>query len=265
VSPTAPAARPRYGIVCACDVDDLDAVTRLVEAVDGIDGVTGYKIGSLLSLRFGLAAVVRAFRTLTQKTLLYDHQKAGLDIPSMARDYVAACHDAGVDALILFPLGGPRALEAFVGETLRGKLTPVVGGALPLPDYFVRDGGYVAADALARIVDRAWALGARDFIVPATDGRVIRRHARSLHARGGGRLFLPGIGPLGGELQEALAAAKETSAYAIIGRAIYAAADPTAAARRFAAEALALNHAATASTPSIETHGRPAIRGAVRR
>lgn len=258
MSRTATAASPNYGIVCACDVDDLDAVARLLDAVDGIEGVTGYKIGSLLSLRYGLAAVARAFRKITTKTLLYDHQKAGLDIPSMAAEYVGACRDAGVDALILFPLGGPRALEAFVGETLRARLTPVVGGALPLPDYFARGGGYVVADALDRIVDRAWALGARDFIVPATAPRLIERQARRLRERDGGRLFLPGIGPLGGEIRRALAATKGTSAYAIIGRAIYASPDPSAAARRFAGEALTFDHAATAPT------GAPSIRKRVR-
>ncbi len=232
--------RQRRGIVCACDVDDLDAVTRLVEAIDPVEGVVGYKLGSLLTLRHGLAAVVRAFRKVTPKLLLYDHQKAGLDIPSMAAEYVSVCRDAGVDALILFPLGGPSAVDAFVGKTLAAGLRPVVGGALPLPDYLVRGGGYVVPSALARITERAYALGARDFIVPATDVDTIQRQARLLTARGGGRLFLPGIGPLGGEIAKAFAATRGLSSYAVVGRAIYAASDPQEAARRLAGEALAV-------------------------
>ena len=72
----------RRGIVCACDVSTLDALARLVESVDGVDGLVGYKLGSLLVLRHGLVDVVRAVRKLTAKAVLYDHQKAGLDMAS---------------------------------------------------------------------------------------------------------------------------------------------------------------------------------------
>lgn len=231
--------RHRHGIVCACDVDDLDGVSRLVEAIDPVEGLVGYKLGSLLALRYGLATAVKTFRRATTKTLFYDHQKAGLDIPSMAAEYVSVCRDVGVDALILFPLGGPGALDAFVGATLKAGLVPVVGGALPLKDYLVSGGGYVASSALARIIDRAFALGARDFIVPATDVAAIRRQAVKLSAKGSVRLFLPGIGPLGGDVGKAFAAAPGVMTYAIVGRAIYAAPDPGDAVRRLAAEALA--------------------------
>ena len=93
-----------HGVVCACDLDRLDDVVRLVEAIDPVDGLAGYKLGSLLTLRHGLVEVVRRLRAVTAKALLYDHQKAGLDIPSMAAPYAAACREAGVDALVLFPL-----------------------------------------------------------------------------------------------------------------------------------------------------------------
>ncbi len=229
-----------HGIICACDLDRLADVARLVEAIDPVEGMVGYKLGSLLSLRYGLATVVKAFRTMTAKALLYDHQKAGLDVPSMAAEYAAVCRDAGVDALILFPLGGPTVVEAFVGSTLKVGLLPVVGGALPLEDYLVKGGGYVAGSALSRISLRAWELGARDFIIPATDGGAIRAHVKRFARRGPTRLFMPGIGPLGGDIKKAFAAARGLSVYAIIGRAIYAAPEPAEAARRLAGEALAL-------------------------
>jgi orotidine-5'-phosphate decarboxylase len=230
--------RHRHGIVCACDLDDLDALRGLVETIDPVEGLVGYKLGSLLTLRHGLAGVVGVFRGLTAKALLYDHQKAGLDIPSMATGYAGVCRDAGLDGLILFPLGGPGAVDAFVGETLKAGLLPIVGGALPLSDYLVEGGGYVAADALGRILERAGALGARDFILPATDPAAIARHASALASRDA-RLFLPGIGPLGGDIRKALAEVRGLRAHAIIGRAIYGAARPGEAARRLAGEALA--------------------------
>jgi len=242
--PVADLDRYRHGIVPACDLDDLDAVSRLLEAVDPVEGVVGYKLGGLLTLRYGLRAVVDAFRKVTTRTLLYDHQKAGLDIPSMASEYVEVCRDAGVDALVLFPLGGPGALDAFVGTTLRRGLLPIVGGALPLPDYLAPGGGYVVADALTRIIARAFALGARDFIVPATDLAALELHRKTFAAGSGTRLFMPGIGPLGGDIARAFAAAAGMSAFAIVGRAIYAAPDPGEAARRLAAEALAADNSA---------------------
>ena len=216
---------------------------RLVKAIDPVEGVIGYKFGSLLALGFGLARVVAAFRALTSKTLIYDHQKAGLDVPSMAPEFAAVCRDAGMDAVILFPVAGPGSVDAFVGATLAAGLTPIVGGALPLSDYLVPGGGYVTDDALDRIIARAWDLGARDFIIPATDGAAIARHARTVGPRGPSRLFMPGIGPLGGDVERAFTAARPLPSVAIVGRAIYAAPDPAAAARRLAAAALAFEPA----------------------
>jgi orotidine-5'-phosphate decarboxylase len=227
----------RHGIVCATDLDDLEAIARLLELIDPVPALVGYKFGSLLALRFGLTTVVKTFRGLTSKRLIYDHQKAGLDIPSMAPEFAAVCRDAGMDALILFPVAGPGSVEAFVGATLEAGLLPIVGGALPLPDFLIPGGGFVAEDALPRILDHAYALGARDFIIPATDPVAIRTHAAKFSARGGCRLFMPGIGPLGGDITRAFEAARPLDSFAIIGRAIYAATDPAAAAGRLAREA----------------------------
>ena len=228
---------PRHGIICATDLDDLETIARLVEAIDPVPHLVGYKFGSLLALRFGLSSIVKVFRGLTSKWLIYDHQKAGLDIPSMAPEFAAVCRDAGMDALILFPVAGPGSVEAFVAATLQAGLLPIVGGALPLPDYLVSGGGFVAEDALPRILDRAYALGARDFIIPATDPLAIKVQAAKFAGGGDCRLFMPGIGPLGGDIARAFEAARPLDSFAIIGRAIYAAGDPAAAASRLAGEA----------------------------
>jgi orotidine-5'-phosphate decarboxylase len=223
--------------------------------------VIGYKLGSLLALRHGLPAVVRAARALTDKPLFYDHQKAGLDIPSMASEFVLACRDAGVDALILFPLAGPAAVDAFVGATLKAGLLPIVGGALPVPDYLTTGGGYVAADGPARIAARAFELGARDFIVPATDTAAIRHHAQ-VFAGKDTRLFLPGIGPLGGEIGRAFAAAPACARVAIVGRGIYADPNPGAAARRLAGQALTAGETLEGrpETPTRGADTQPGVR-----
>ena len=133
----------------------------------------------------------------------------------------------------------PHRRQDHRGHRRRSQQTTPVGGALPLPDYPARAGGYVTAAALGRIAERAFARGARDFIVPATDVAAIRRHARRFGGRERTRLYLPGIGALGGEIRAAFAAAAGLSTFAIVGRAIYAAPEPAEAARRLGGEALA--------------------------
>ena len=149
-----------HGIMPALDSDSVYDVLRTVEASTKIDGVIGYKIGLTLALRLGLPSAVAALREVTDLPIIYDHQKAGPDIPDMGAKFCALAADAGVSGLILFPLAGPRAVDAFVGGSIDAGLMPLVGGDLPLKDYNASGGGYVVDDALDHIFQRAVALGA---------------------------------------------------------------------------------------------------------
>jgi orotidine-5'-phosphate decarboxylase len=76
-------------------------------------------------------------------------------------------------------------------------------------------------------------------VIPGNIPDKVRRHARSLLEQlERPALFVPGIGALGGSISETFAAAPGCRVYAVVGRAIYAAADPVRAARELAAEAL---------------------------
>ena len=186
--------------------------------------------------------MVQVVREYTDHPLLYDHQKAGPDIPDMAPKFVRLCRAAGVAGLILFPLAGPGAVKSFVGSSLEEGLVPIVGGALPLPDYLVSGGGFVADDGPTRIFEQAAALGAHHFVVPANEAATARRYVSLLRERvERPSLIMPGIGSLGGTIASAFAETSGCRAYAIVGRAIYASADPTEAARRLGAEALAFS------------------------
>lgn len=236
--PARPFRRP-HGVIPACDVDSIDDLKRLVEQTGQIDGIVGYKLGLTGVLRVGLAAAARAIREQADRPILYDHQKAGPDIPDMAGKFAALCREAGVEALILFPLAGPTAVRSFVGQAMQQGLLPIVGAALPLPDYLASDGGFVADDAPERVFRQAAELGVDHFVVPANSAASVRRyvaHLRQLVERPS--LVMPGIGSLGGTIREAFAAASGCSAYAIVGRAIYASPDPAESARRLADEAL---------------------------
>lgn len=230
--------RTTHGIIPALDMDSADQVRRVVESTTGIEGVVAYKLGLTMVLRLGLAEAVRRLKEVTDLPILYDHQKAGPDVPDMAAKFCRLCAEAGADGLILFPLAGPRAVDGFVGGALDNGLLPVVGGDLPLADYNASGGGYVVDDALDHIFRRALDLGARHFIVPGNTADKIRHHAGWLRrAIDRPQLVIPGIGALGGSIEDCFAAAEGCNAYAVVGRAIYGADDPTAAARQLAAEA----------------------------
>ncbi len=228
-----------HGVVPALDVDTLDDAKSLLDATTHIEGVVAYKLGLTLTLSLGLANAVSELRGHTDLPIIYDHQKAGPDVPSMAGKFSAVCKDAGVDGLILFPLAGPRAVDGFVGGAIKNGLLPVVGGDLPLEDYNARGGGYVVNNSLDGIFDRAIAAGATHFVVPGNNAKKVRRHAKRLPERiANPSIFIPGIGPLGGNIPDTFEVASGCNAYAVIGRAIYGAKDPREAARTFAGQAL---------------------------
>jgi orotidine-5'-phosphate decarboxylase len=233
--------RASHGIIPALDSETLDEIKAVIAATTRIPGVVGYKVGLTAVLRLGLAKAVQELRGFTDLPLIYDHQKAGPDVPDMAAKFSAICREAGVDGLILFPVAGPRAVREFAGGAIRNGLLPIVGGDLPLPDYNVSGGGYVADDALSRIISEAVKLGVDHFVIPANNAPRVRQLAANIvdlidHPPG---LVLPGIGALGGSIRDVFAAAGQCRCYAVVGRAIYQAPDPAAAAKALAEEALA--------------------------
>ncbi|MFN0301390.1 MAG: orotidine 5'-phosphate decarboxylase / HUMPS family protein [Burkholderiales bacterium] len=229
----------RGGIVIALDSETVDESKAIVEQTTRIDGVAGYKVGLIMVLRLGLAEAIRQLRLVTDRPLVYDHQKAGADVPEMASKFTANCRAARVDGLILFPTAGPRAVDAFVGEAIKHRMLPIVGGDLPFPDYNASGGGYVIDHALDLIFARAMALGADHFVVPGNTTSKLTHHAARLCERIDlPTLLVPGIGPLGGTLGSIVKAAQGARVFGVVGRAVYAARDPADAAKRLVAEGL---------------------------
>jgi len=113
-----------HGIIPALDSETLDEIKAVVAATTRITGVVGYKVGLTAVLRLGLAKAVQELRGVTDLPLIYDHEKAGPDVPDMAAKFTAICREAGVDGLILFPVAGPRAVREFAGGALRNGLPP---------------------------------------------------------------------------------------------------------------------------------------------
>lgn len=226
------------GVVPALDVDDPARLAQIVRETTRVPGVVAYKVGLSSVLHAGLAPAVRALRDLTDLPLLYDHQKAGPDMPDMADKFAMLCREGGVDGLILFPVAGPTAVDRFVGAARAEHLVPVVGGEIPVPDYGVSGGGYMLDDALDRILVRAHAAGADHFVLPAHDPAKIRRWSGWIAgAVPAATIFLTGFGSLGGTIADGFAAAAACRRrFAIVGRLITGAAAPGDAAARLVAE-----------------------------
>jgi orotidine-5'-phosphate decarboxylase len=206
-----------------------------VKATTGLAGISGYKLGLSSVLRFGLKESMRRLQDLTDLPILYDHQKAGPDMPDMAKKYTAMCAEAGVDGLILFPVAGPTAVDGFVGEALKAGIAPVVGGEIPVPDYGVSGGGYMLDDALDRILARSVERGADHFVLPAHDPVKVRRWSSWIAKNVSDPfVFITGFGSLGGTVEGAFGASQDCARrFAIIGRLITESADPAGAAEKF--------------------------------
>ncbi len=212
-------------IVPACDVSDLGKLGELVAATCDVEGIGAYKIGFSLGLKHGLNAVVDEIRKTTRKPVVYDHQKAATDIPDTGETFARACAEAGVDAVILFPMAGPATQVAWTKAAQEAGLGVIVGTEMTHERFLQSDGGYLVDDAPVRALAIAGRMGVNEFVVPGNKPERIRQYreeAEKLLGAGNFVFHSPGFVAQGGELSEGARAAGENF-HAIVGRAIYAA------------------------------------------
>lgn len=226
------------GIILAADVATLDDARRLAAICAQEEAVVAIKVGLSLALGHGLPEVVRAVRAFTAAPIIYDHQKAATDIPATGKLLARVCHEAGVDAVILFPQAGPASLEGFVTAVTEERMTPIVGLMMTHPAYLQSEGGYLADDSPEKIYQLARELGVTTFVLPGTKLSFVARFSKDLLGLAQATIMMPGIGSQGGDLRQALDAARPHRRYAIIGSHIYRAPNPAAALRKFALETL---------------------------
>jgi len=225
------------GIILAADVETLEELSELAKIAAQAPSVAAIKVGFILGLRFGLKTVVDTVREVSRLPLIYDHQKAGTDIPQMGKPFANCCATAGVDGVIIFPHAGPRTLEGFVRAAFECGLTPIVGLVMTHPAYLQSEGGYIANDAPDSICRTALELGVTNFILPGTKTDFVRQFAQGPLAEVKGvTTMMPGIGSQGGSIAAAFEAAAPHARFAIIGSAIYSAKDPMAALKKFSEE-----------------------------
>lgn len=221
------------GIIFACDVSSIAEAESLAKFSVGIDEVVGYKIGFTLGLRYGLRRVTEALKKVNPLPVIYDHQKAGTDIPQMGGPFALCCKEGGVDGVIIFSQAGPNTLDAFVSEILQHGMTPIVGGVMTHRGYLVSDGGFIVDEAPERIYRMALEKGVRHFVLPGNKPDLIQKYADILNKKPGISVMMPGIGSQGGELKTAFSACRGLKPYAIIGSGIYKSKNPPEALHAF--------------------------------
>jgi len=217
----------RHGIIISCDVATEKELRRLMEETAAVEGVVGYKIGFSIGLAMGLGNAVNAVKDITDMPVIYDHQKAGNDIPGMGAKFAETMKNANVDVAILFPFTGIPTLTEWTKELKAKRVEVMVGGEMTHPSFF----DFIRAEAPYSIYREAAKLGVEMFVVPGTKPQRITEIAADLPRNA--KLFFPGIGRQGGDMEKAFKAA-ENNSYAIIGSAIYGAPNIREAAKNFA-------------------------------
>ncbi len=215
----------KRSIVPACDMDEIKDFEALIKEVDSVKGVGAYKIGFELGLKYGLPAVVKAARKHTKKPIIYDHQKAGTDVPFTGEKFAKVCKGAGIDSVILFPQAGPATERGWIRACMKAALGVIVGGEMTHEQYLKSDGGFLENDAPLRMYQVAVENGVTEFVVPGNKPEKIKYYREFFESKGiKPVLYSPGLVSQGGSITESGKEAGE-SWHAIIGRALYEAKD----------------------------------------
>ena len=217
-------------IIPSCDVPDLKSLKKLIRETCSVKGIGAYKIGLELCLKYGIPEVVKAIRKHTKLPIIYDHQKAGNDIPELGEKFAEAAK--GVDAVILFPFAGPETEKEWIKACKKAKLGVIVGGEMTHKSFSENEGGFISDKESFKIYDIAAENGIKDFVVPGNKPEKIKLYKAFLEARGIKPVFYsPGLITQGGDITESAKAAG-SKWHATVGRALYNAKDMNKAAKK---------------------------------
>lgn len=242
-------------VTVACDVP-FEKFGPLVKAVGDLPKIGGLKLPARAGRR-GWETWVKTAREYTDKPLIYDHQKAGNDIPDTGAEFMEDVAGAGFDAVILFPYTSPVTQYEWIRAAQNVGLGVIVGGEMTHPRNLENDTsegkikgkdvnyteifrelgmtrplpGYIREFAPRDIYELAAKMGVKDFVVPGNKPDRIRHFRGIIESAGAvdSSYHSPGFIAQGGKISDgADAAGKRFNA--IVGRGIYSAQDIRAAA-----------------------------------
>lgn len=238
-------------IVLAADVEPhkFEGLVAQMEDVPGIDGVKiGFEVALGLGLRRAVEAVRKANGNSSNMKVVYDHQKAGNDIPDTGVNFARSMKSGGVDAAILFPFTGPVTQEKWTRELQDRGVNVISGAEMTHPQIQAsedgRTEGYVHPEAFKRMFALAVKLGVRDFVVPGNKPDKVVEYKTFFDTEVGEgeyTLWAPGFVTQGGDLSETGRVAGENF-HAIVGGGIYKQENPHQAAYDLGQKMLALNN-----------------------
>lgn len=213
-------------VIPACDVILMDDFRKLIEQTHDVERIGGYKVGSVLTIRYGLPALVQVIREFTDLPVIYDHQKAMTDIPDLGKDFVIAVKGAKANAIIGFPQSGPATQETWIKSCKEIGLEVIIGGEMTHPKYVRSEGGYIVDEALDEIYLFAAKLGVNNFVVPGNKVDRVNHYRSILQTAVGNSVafYAPGFIAQGGVITD-VARVAGSCWHAIVGRAIYGARD----------------------------------------
>jgi orotidine-5'-phosphate decarboxylase len=202
-------------IILALDVTSRADAVRVVEAVK--DYVDAVKIGWPLILAVGPDIIGEIAKN---KDVICDLKIA--DIPNTNRLIVEQAMKRGASAVIAHGFTGDDSVKACI-DAAKGQVFVLTEMSHPGAKQFTAP----VADKLAAL---AKSVGARGIVAPATRPERIAELRKII---GDLEIISPGVGVQGGRASDALKAGAD---YIIVGRAIYEAPDPKAAAKALADE-----------------------------
>lgn len=209
-------------VIAAADVPDLGKLEELVKATHDIEGIGGYKVGFVLAIKHGLPAVVETIRKYTKKPIIYDHQKAGTDIPKLGKAFAEAVVSSGVDAVIIFPFGGAATERDWIDALKEAGVTILAGGHMTQSEFLASEGGFIHDEAPEKMYTIAAERGVTNFVVPGNKLEFVKKYKELLEkllGKGNFRLWAPGFIDQGGNITEF---GEEAEFFcAIVGSAIY--------------------------------------------
>lgn len=211
-------------IISACDVQFLKDLEALVSCIHEHPAVGAFKVGLRLALAYGLPNMVSSIRKFTNKPIIYDHQKAGNDIPDMGEHFAEVCKESGVDAVILFPFTGVATQRVWQQACKEAGLHVIVGGEMTHPKF----DEFISHEKSLEIYAQAVLGGVTDFVLPGN--KLDRIGVYRLYIEEtvpDATYYSPGLISQGGDITDAGKIAGDRW-HAIIGRALYQAGDPAA-------------------------------------
>lgn len=214
----------KKSVIVAADVPNFESLANLAEGMVGVAGISAFKLGLTLAMQ-DLAVAVNTIKEILGPSfpIIYDHQKAGNDIPDMGKQFAGVLKNSGVDAAILFPFAGPATQEAWTKACFDAGLHVLTGGIMTHPQFLVSEDGYIADESVERIYLLACKLGVRDFVVPGNKINWVKQ-IRSVLVKELGEgnfvLYAPGFITQKGDISECGQAAGNEW-HAIVGSAIY--------------------------------------------